>query len=218
MTTGHRPREAPALASVDSLGSTDELREQARRLLPPGGGDARPPARQEATDATGAVRVVVDDRARVADVWISPRWRDRLDADGVAAAVSSAYHAAAGLAVEAHALAALAAEEAGQDLPAAAEPAQAPDAPTHLAEWLAWARGKLDDIYAERERVARIRATDRPGRRERTGPHGCFNATLQGPDLVDVTGDARRIRQADSEQLREDALDVLSDAGPADDW
>jgi hypothetical protein len=212
----------PTRESLDSAGDEELRAELRQRLPPPGGRSTAPPARLDAADRSGSVTVVVDARGHVADVGISPGWRDRLDGQEFAAAVFEAYTAARQQAVEASALATLAAEGTGGDargphLHAARpeprwHPGPAPRPPTDPADWLAWIHEQFHEARAEVERSLSSATQER----HHVGARGLLAATLRGQDVLGVTGDARRISEADTGQLRDDAFDVLTAAHRAD--
>lgn len=212
-----RQRGLLTAASLESSPAEEQLRTELCRKLPPGGGGVRPPSRQEAADQTSSVRVTVDARGEVLDVDISRGWRNRLTAEGFAEAVFEAYTAAREQAIEAAALAMLAADDAGEDpaRPTGRAPGPAaersPGSPEDLTEWLVWVRDHFGRIRAEAEQVARVTAGV-TNHREHTGPHGRLTATLEGYGVVGIVGDAAAIWYADTEHLREDAIDIFSAA------
>jgi DNA-binding protein YbaB len=175
-----------------------------------------PPVRQEATDATGAVYVVVDARARVESVEISPRWRDRLDADALLAALLETYRTAKQQAVQAFATASRAAREAGERpvaIPGHAESPARPEPPPNPASdrgaWLRWLADLRATTEATLKQTAQLNAAADHGPRERTGPHGYLTATVQG-DITAITGDVRAMWYASTEDLEQDAVAVLA--------
>lgn len=182
----------------------------------------RPPSTQEAADATGAVRIVVDARARVQSVSINPRWRDRLDADALLTALLETYYAARQLAVQATIRANRAARESGGQPVTSVDPAESPPRPgrppdrtVDRGEWLRW----LTDVRARTDAVMRqttqLYATVGRSAHERAGPHGYLTAIIQG-EVAEITGDARAIKYASTDHLEQDALAILSaDRQPA---
>ncbi|MFY1637625.1 hypothetical protein ACN27F_30865 [Solwaraspora sp. WMMB335] len=82
----------------------DGLRERAEALAADRGRRSAGP--HEATDTTGMVGVTVDDRARVLDVAVARRWRERLPPSGFAEALHEAYVGAVRASFESAALAA----------------------------------------------------------------------------------------------------------------
>jgi hypothetical protein len=240
---GHQQSNPPALARPGFLSDLDELRARARTFLPPGGGDTTPPPCQEATDPTGSIRVVVDARGRLEDVDIGRSWRSRLG-EGFTAALFETYTAAREQATTAQALAQLAALEhqvAGPARPDAGaagrlpEPAPMPEPaprpkleekpkreekpvpePADPRDRLAALRARFDRARITTERLARFAVIEVSGTREHTGPHGFLTARLRGYAIVGIGGDSRRFWYAETEQLRQDALDVLSSADRRD--
>lgn len=182
--------------------------------MPPGTA-TEPPARQEATDGSGMVSVVVDDRAQVRTVQISPRWRDRLDADRLCAALLETYYAAKQQAVGAFVTASRAAREAGKPLavvPPEDTPTRSrrpPDRTRDREAWLRWLTDTIAHTKATMRETAELAAAIDRGPRERTGPHGYLTATVQG-DVTAITGDTRSIWYASTEDLEQDALAVLT--------
>lgn len=214
MSYGHQSR--PPLARPIPWPGADDPSADAPEPLPPDPA-TEPPPRQEATDPTGMVGVVVDARARVEAVRISSRWRDRLDADGLCEALLDTYRTARQQAVSAFVTASRAARAAGRPLSellaapvgSPVGPGRPPDRTRDRAAWLRW----LDDTRAHTEATTRrtaelVAAIDR-GPRTRTGPHGYFTATVQG-GITAITGDARSIWYAATEDLEEDALAVMN--------
>ena len=94
--------------------------------------------------------------------------------------------------------------------PVAAEPAargSGPWAPEpDLPEWLRASQATLDGVTAELARLSRIETSTGAGERLMTSPNGYLTLRILGQGLVGITGDDQRIRAADSEQLRLDAL------------
>jgi hypothetical protein len=179
-------------------------------------GAAEPPARPEATDPTGAVRVVLDDRGRVLQVEVSPRWRDRLDVPGLLTALLETYREAGSNAVGAFLAARRAARAAGQALPEtgrdpAFRPETAlPDPRTDREAWWRWLQDLRASAAAARAQRSRIEAAAGQGTREYTGSHGYLTATSDGTDVTGITGDPGAIWYAVTGDLQEDARDILS--------
>jgi hypothetical protein len=215
MVTRDERRGRP-LARPNPPPDADELEAELRRLLPPGTA-TRPPPQQEARDATGTVQVVVDARGQVEDVRIDQRWRKRLDPDGLLCALFDTYRAARSQAVAAFTMARFAAKQAG------VEPPTLHDGPAdrrfgslsphrHGADRAERWRRILQmrvEIQERRERRARIESEIRQPR-DHNGPHGYLTATVQWGGIVGITGDAHLIQYADTEQLQQDALALLS--------
>jgi hypothetical protein len=216
------PQRSPKPARLDPQPDVARLEAEMRRSLPPGT-SACPPAHQEARDATGSVQVVVDARGRVEDVTIDPQWRSRLTADEFPSALLDAYQMARRQATEAFAMARFAAREAGLDPPTLddlaadrqKDPLLTPLGPTadRAARWRR-IRDMRAQIAAQREQRKQREQVLADARRvrEQTGPHGHLTATVRFGAVLSIAGDRRRLTYAYTEDLRQDALALLSQA------
>jgi hypothetical protein len=207
----------PRLSSLDVLGDEDALRAAGRLAAGQAaarGGDA--PDRHHGEDATGAVRVTVDDRGRVMDVGVDRRWRDRLGAERFPDGLFGAYTEAVRGAMDAAAGAALSRRpDPPNPRPATPPPEPGPDRqPEDHWRWQTATWAALGEVEAELARMRRLTA-DAPEETVR-GPNGLLSARRSGDGVAGVTGDTRLIAYADADQLRTDALAVLrpTESGP----
>ena len=207
------------LGSPDFLGDTEQLREEIRAA-----GNMSPrTGPQDATDATGSIRVVADASGHVIDVTFSPRLRKRLGADQTPQALFDAYLAAVTKAINVVAL------TIGTTKQQPAQPSgygenhgerqdhiqsAKPTGPTDdEADWPTATRQALDEIDASLTQLAPADAValDRARRiRVLRSPAGRFTAKVQGNGIVGITGDPRRIATATPGALRRDAMALLS--------
>lgn len=165
------------------------------------GSGSRPTPRRDATDTTGTVRVLMDERGQVTDVDIDQRWRSRLTPEELVAALFDTYYAAR-----------VRAAETNRDLASSSEGharlrSLGPGA-DHAERWR-----RIDDMLAEhraaREQRNRILAELREPR-DHVGPNGYLTATLQWGAVIGLSGDPRQVGRASTEILRQDALALLS--------
>jgi hypothetical protein len=206
------PDEWPRLSGLDVLGDDNALRAAGR--LAAGRAAARrgdAPDRLVGEDATGSVRVTVDDRGRVVDVGVDRRWRERLGAQRFADGLFGAYTDAVRAAMDA---------AAGVALSRPPDPPRARPVPSPLGSdpgpdrqpedhwrWRTATWAALGEIEAELVRMRRA-ASATPEETVR-GPNGLLTARRRGGGIAGVTGDTRLIAYADADQLRTDALAVL---------
>ena len=198
------------LASVDGP-SAQELEAEVRAMLVP---DALsiPPALSSSTDTSGAVTVQVDQRGRVTRINIDPGWRELLDAAGLVSALLTTYQQARQRAAQAQAEATLiGVREPEARSPYAREESVHP-APDDPAAWSGWAADMREQIYAERQRAARIRAGDEVLTRTVTGPHRCLTATIVVGEVIALHVDHQRIHEVSSAELARDAYEVFAAA------
>jgi hypothetical protein len=186
------------LASLDVLGSDEELRAAARAERPAPGPDADVDA--EGRDASRTVAVRVDRRGHVSDVLISAWWRDDLTPAELPEAVLTAYRAAL----------ARATAHLAPDDPAGASPADAEAAPEDYDGddhgWFLDVRRRLD-----RTEEALVRSGERltrPSDAERvvSGPDGLVRLVLTGTVVSEVQIDVRAALRESSNRLAADAL------------
>ncbi|MCP2322734.1 DNA-binding protein YbaB [Hamadaea flava] len=206
-------RDRWRLSDVDLGGDRAQLRQEAlAELAEAGGRDYRTPVVKEEADASGLVRVAVDQAGQVVDVHISSDWCDRLGSSGLGPALLAARKNAAAAMARAHGLAALAERER------VAAPGPDPDGewrPVPYAEPLSieqvWQRlSDNEDRRYRRQKAARAAAEARP--RSVGGPLGLLSGQCAGHTLVSVTADAMRAPRADTEQLRHLALELFRQA------
>jgi hypothetical protein len=206
-----------ALAGLDALGDSAQLRVAAQRELRAAGGE--PPAdRQEGVDGSGAVRVVVDRHRRVTTVAIEGGWRRRLQPGALAGALFDAYTEAVRAALAAAALHRLA---DGAPPPAAAGPDPldpVPDPDLDPREWREAAREALNRNARRLRQAATLAAEATARGRERVvrSPAGCFAFHLRGRGATTITGDTARVAAAETDELRADAVAGFAAAGLAD--
>jgi hypothetical protein len=205
--------EWPRLSSLDVLGGDNALRAAGRLAAGQAAarrGDAAD--RLIGEDATGSVRVTVDDRGRVVDVGVDRRWRERLGAERFADGLFGAYTDAVRAAMDVAAGAALSRppdppRPRSASSPLGWDPGQDRQPEDHrrwqMATWAA-----LGEIEAELVRMRRASAAAVPEETVR-GPNGLLTARRSGGGVTSVTGDTRLIAYADADQLRTDALAVL---------
>ncbi|MFK3985257.1 hypothetical protein ACI2K4_33395 [Micromonospora sp. NPDC050397] len=228
--------EGLTLARLDSLGDSEQLREEARRQLTQAGGSVHLSTHYEGTDRSNSIWVSVDPGGQVVGVELSRLWRERLEPAGFASALFESYGDAVRKLTNTTALAALAAREESGGRPFdPAVPADAgsgtmpvtaaagrsggrpqrqpvPEEPVDEREWLASTWDLLEDINRRLRRLDRINSesTARESSEETlTSPHGHFTVRLRGRTIAGVTGDLHRVRGASDDQLRREALAVF---------
>ncbi|MGC5033759.1 hypothetical protein [Micromonospora sp. DT229] len=199
-----------SLATLDSLGSDEELREQATRALRQAETERRP-STHSGQDPTGAITVVVDTAGQVEEVTVSRDWRSRVGVSGAPDALFTAYTTAVQTAVEAVALQQL---RADSDETAQAQPsgtggaAQAPSGASDEAEpddeqWLRQTWQTLHDLDIELEGLARPPQV--VSEQEVASPAGVLTLRMRDGAVVSIVGDIRRIGQLDAAALRYEA-------------
>ncbi|GIF98128.1 hypothetical protein [Catellatospora citrea] len=202
--------DGPVLASLDFLGDDQELRARARAELR-ADGESGSAERRPGAAASRAIRVITSARGLVEDVEVSRDWRKRLDPDRFADALFQAYAAALAQTVNAAALREFAASEQGGALRHAdtrRTSAASPEPPGDSRVWLASVWDTLRELDDTLHRLDRGRP-DGEGVRHVASPHGHLTATCRGRQVIAVGGDTRRIREADPQQLRTEALAVF---------
>ncbi|WP_144122483.1 hypothetical protein [Catellatospora sichuanensis] len=201
-----------ALASLDFLGDDDELRERARAEQLAADGEPGPADRRQGVAASGAIRVTTSAQGLVDDVEVTRNWREHVDPDAFADALFEAYAAALAQTVNAAALREFAASEQDGGLrrrPGTRGTSTAsPEPPADAQVWLATVWDTLRELDDTLHRLERGRPEGESVRRV-ASPHGLLTATCRGRQVTAVSGDARRIREADPQQLRTEALAVF---------
>lgn len=203
------------LAHLVGVADYDGLRERAEAVALSADGSGGSGGPHHATDITGTVSVTVDERARVVDVDVARRWRERLPPAAFAEALYEAYVRAVRTAFESAALAAsrVDAGHRAPDGPETGEPAPVPD--EH--GWSGRLRATLDRNGMTLRRASRMRTPPAVDERSVPSPHGQLILRLRGRGLIGIIGDARRIARADAAQLRNDAMVAMRAAGLAGD-
>ncbi|MEV6970440.1 hypothetical protein AB0M47_35570 [Hamadaea sp. NPDC051192] len=205
-------RDRWRLGEVDPGGDRAQLRQEALAELAEAGGRAyRMPVTEEVADASGLVRVAVDQAGRVVDVHISSDWCDRLGASGLGPALLEARKNAVAAMVKARALSALAERE---QLASDGDPDRE-WRPVPYAEPLSieqvWQRlSDNEDLLYRRQKAVRAVAEGRP--RSIGSPFGLLSGQCMGRALVSVTAEPMRAPRADTGQLRQVALDLFRQA------
>ncbi|MDG4771794.1 hypothetical protein [Solwaraspora sp. WMMD792] len=211
------------LAHLVGVADPDGLRERAEAFALTADHDDhdhRSTGPHHATDTTGTVSVTVDDRARVLDVTVARRWRERLPPSAFAEALYEAYVSAVRASFESAALAALRVDAGHRrrNEPAPDDPIPASDEPTPASDdpgWSGGLRATLDRNGATLRRLSRRQTPPAVDEHGVPSPHGYLNLRLRGRGLVGVIGDVRRVAGADAAQLRGDALAAMRAAGLA---
>lgn len=197
--SGH---ERLKLASLDFLGDDSALREQADRALRGTGREVRPEERSGA-DQTGSVRVVVDTQREVSAVTIARDWRSRVGPSGFADALFEAYADAVQAALELAALLRLQAEESGPASPEREPLDRSPERDVDEHTWLRDTWRTLSELNAAFDAASRLpRRTDESSM---SSPNDCLTLHIRGGGITGITGDVRRIAQADAGQLQFEA-------------
>jgi hypothetical protein len=197
------------LASLDSIGDPDDLRDQVRRQLHDGRADGQPPPVQEGADGSDSVWVSIDAQGGLVGVEISRQWRDRIGPADFPSALFDAYTEATRKVLTASALAKF---TGTAEPPPAAQPDRSADRPVDGRDWLAQTWVALDEVETELDRLARLDAAasgSTAGERTVPGPDGLLTARVRGANIVGVTGSTARIAAAGVEQLRHEATAVL---------
>jgi hypothetical protein len=163
-------------------------------------------------DSTNSIWMTVDPDGTIESIEISRRWKDQLDSARFGAALFEAYRNA----IEKRLLAGAARDLSKMDGPPAEPPPleeleERPDPET-------WARRNADRL----ERItSEVDADIRRGRGEDIAdnetvlksPEEFFTLRLRGRVIVELTADIMKVRRADAEQLRLEALDLFKAAG-----
>ncbi|WP_377343958.1 hypothetical protein [Plantactinospora siamensis] len=156
----------------------------------------------------------MDERGRVLDVRLEPRWAERIGPGDLGASIFEAYRAAelqAAVAVYNTATAA-APREAQPDLRELAR--DAADRPRmSLAEWFGATEYQLAETTAELERLERFKPPAEPGERTQLGPRGLVGAVLAGRQVSGVTVRLGRGPRPSAVDLARDAQLALQSAG-----
>jgi hypothetical protein len=202
------------LASLDSLGDPERLRDDLRRRLRGIRRAADDAPVLDGTDGAESVRVVVDPRARVADVELGPRWDRRDLADRFAPALFEAYTAAVGAAMTAAAAAAMESSDGSGDESDGGRPdarGPAPDGGRAVDErlWLDRTWAAIGAVETELDRLRRRDTTAATAERSVTSPAGLLTVRVRGGAITAITGNAARIAVAGRERLASDALAAL---------
>jgi hypothetical protein len=196
--------EIAKLVDLDALGGSDTPRAQAAVLE-----TEEPSSEYKAADPSESIWVSVDPRAQLVDVEISRTWSERMDPDSFGAALFGAYVGA----VQKAAVVEGATREAPPPPPARRpEPTAETLSPD---EWLAFLDSKLAEIDAAlRAARARIQNVADEEEKEIRGRNGYLTLHLTGGAPTGITGGSG-VAHARRDRLREDALDIFSDAGLA---
>ncbi|WP_162907066.1 hypothetical protein [Allorhizocola rhizosphaerae] len=216
------------------MGDPEQLRARALDKLHAMGGKVQLREQYEGSDPSGSIVVTVDAKGFVRDVDIRKDWQSSVAADGFAAALFDAYTAGVQQILETTALAELARQE--QERRAESErreaereaarrgeqPAPVPRAaeaegalpPEDDREFHAWV---LDSLYRIGDEMYRVEKVERelaspPQESTITGPRGYLKVRHQKETILGVTGDGTRIRMAEAQQLRSEALEVFREA------
>jgi hypothetical protein len=195
-------REIPELVDLDILGDPETLRAEADAVLE----SEEPSSEYKAADASGSIWVTVDPQGRLVDVEISRTWSERMAPDAFGDALFRVYLAAMQKAIVV--------ETAAREEPPAPRSRPAP-AVEELSneEWLASIRAELDkvDDVLRAVRAGEVVAAEES---EIRGRNGYLTLRLSGGAPDGITGSAA-LAHARRERLREDALDIFTDAGLA---
>lgn len=187
------------------LGDEEALRARAAELVRAHRETACAPGLYQAAEPTRSVWATVDRAAKLVDVRISGDWTSRLTADGFPAALFAAYTTAV------QTVLLVAASE--QDRPRMTAPSGNPT-PTGLSEeeWEYRTRALLADTE---DRLAAVRhaADAPPASDELRGRYGYLTLHLRAGGPAGITAEPGVLRHADTERLRQDALDVFAQAG-----
>lgn len=199
------------LAELD-MPSTAAVNAQLNDLLQPGGERIEPAAEYEARDASGSIRVVVDAQRKLTDVDIQRTWASRIPPAQLAGVLFGTYVKAVQRAVVV--ALANAGDPAPEDRPS--------DAPVHNTgpkpydEWIAGIRARISDIDAKFEDIQRLEANKAaPTETDVRSPLGFFVLHVRGGSPTGMTGSVDALTKAVSGRLRQDFLDVFSEAGLA---
>jgi len=198
--------------NLDFLPDPAALEAQARRQLAELQRDGPIVDDGVGADSTNSIWMTVDPDGTIESIEISRRWKDQLDSTHFGAAVFEAYRNA----IEKRLLAG-----AARDLSKMDEPPPDPSPPEEIDERPdpeTWARRNEDRL----ERItSAIDADIRRGRGEDIADHETvlkspeefFTLRLRGRVIVELTADIMKVRRADAEQLRLEALDLFKAAG-----
>ncbi|WP_166379160.1 hypothetical protein [Catellatospora methionotrophica] len=205
-----------ALASLDFLGGEHELRERACSEVRAAGAALGTVGRSVGEAAGGSIQVTTNARGQVDDVQVSRDWSTKIEADAFAGQLFQAYRAALMQAINTVALRKFAESEQNDDSgrPAAGGGAIA-EPSVDSREWLAsvWADlREVDDTLHRLERQTSAVEVER----KVASPHGYLTATCRAGHVTAISGDTRRIRGADSQQLRAAALAIFRAAQSGD--
>ncbi|MFG2062706.1 hypothetical protein ACGFIK_14945 [Micromonospora sp. NPDC048871] len=194
-----------SLATLDSLGSDEELREQVTLALRRAESDRRP-STHSGQDPTGAITVVVDSAGQVEDVTVTRDWRSRVGVSGAPEALFTAYTTAVQAAVETVALRQLRADsnEAARPQPNnTGEAASTSEVGPDDEQWLRQTWQTLHDLDIELEGLAR--PPQMVSEQEVASPSGVLTLRMRDGGVVSIVGDVRRIAQLDAAALRYEA-------------
>lgn len=193
------------LADLDVLGDTDELRAQFEAASQVDG--AEPSDTYQVDEPTGSIRVTVDHRALLVDVRINHMWSDRIEPGAFAETLFGVYTAAVqkALLVETSTL--------DDDRPARTR-ASAPEPELSIEERIARAQATIADNDAKL--IAIRRAEPATGEElDMRSEHGYVTLHMRGLSPVGLTANTDVLRYANTDVLREDVLEVFTDAGLA---
>lgn len=193
--------EIHSLVDLDELGDTDELRAQAEAEFNVDG--AEPSDTYQVDEPTGSIWVTVDYRGLLTDVRINHMWADRIEPSAFAGTLFDLYTKAV--------FKAMVIELSNQD----DEPPPRPPAPEpelSYEEWVAQTRATLEDN--EVKLLAARRAE--PVVNEETelrSERGYVTLHLRGANPVGLTANVSVLGYANTDVLRQDVLEVFTDAG-----
>jgi hypothetical protein len=198
------PDDEFVLAELE-LGDQETLRARAAELVRAYEENPGASGRYEAADQTGAIWATVDRAARLVDVRISPEWTNRLAEDRFPDALFAAYLTATRTA--------LLVESSGQEPPRVTPPLFEPT-PAGLSEeeWEYRTRALLAATEDQLAAVGRG-ATAPPVTDALHGRYGYLTLHVRAGGPAGITAEPGSLRYADTERLRQDALDVFAQAG-----
>lgn len=186
------------------IGDEETLRAQADELVRAHHENPGVSGLYQATEPSRSVWATVDRAARLVDVRIGADWTSRLAEDRLPGALFAAYLTATrtALLVEAAAPASPGTTTAFQPMP------------TGLSEeeWEYRTRAMLADTE---DQLAAIRYADGtpPSADELHGRYGYLTLHVRAGSPTGITAEPGALRHADTERLRQDALDVFAQAG-----
>jgi hypothetical protein len=196
------PREIPQLIDLNELAGPDDQRAEIDAIAE----SEEPSDRYRAADPTESLWVSVDPRGRLVDVEISRTWSERLEPDGFGDALLGAYMAATRKA--------LIVETAGWAPPPPPRRRPEPvDEDVDPEVWLARIRSQLDEVE-EVLRTAQAGEVVAEEESEIRGRNGYLTLRLRGGAPAGITA-GPALAHARRERLREDVLDIFTDAGLA---
>jgi hypothetical protein len=206
-------RDRWRLRDIDFSGDRAQLRREAlAELAKVGGRNYRAPASNEASDDSDTVRVAVDQSGKVVDVHIRSDWRDRLGASRLGPALLDARNNAAAAMARAKCLAILAERErvAAEDHGPNRDWRPRPYVEPMTIEQV-WQRlSDNEDRLYRRQKAARVAAEGRT--RTVGGSLGLLSGRCEGRALVSITVEPMWVQRADTEQLRDAALELFRQA------